>query len=54
MQQVMVVKDRGGNVLTSEEGVLRRCKKDLEELINIENERGGTVTEFGSVEDLRY
>lgn len=38
MQDVRVIKDGGGKVLTSEESVLRRCKECFEELINVENE----------------
>lgn len=47
MQQVRVIEDRDGNVLTSEETVRARWKEHFEELINKENERdrrmeGGT------------
>ncbi|MCJ8735585.1 hypothetical protein PDJAM_G00248890 [Pangasius djambal] len=40
VQQVRVVKDRDGRVLTSEESVQRRWKEYFEELMNEENERG--------------
>jgi len=36
--KVRVIKDRNGNVQTSEESVLRRWKEYFEELINVENE----------------
>ncbi|KAK3513743.1 hypothetical protein QTP70_028734, partial [Hemibagrus guttatus] len=39
VQQVRVIKDRDGRVLTSEESVQRRWKKYFEELMNEENER---------------
>ncbi|KAK3565756.1 hypothetical protein QTP86_015017 [Hemibagrus guttatus] len=39
MQQVRVIKDRDGRVLTSEESVQRRWKEYFEELMNEENER---------------
>lgn len=39
MQDVRVIKDGGGKVLTSEGSVLRRCKEWFKELINVENER---------------
>lgn len=38
VQQISAIKDGDGNVLTSEESVLRRWKDDFEELINEENE----------------
>lgn len=34
-----MIKSRDKNVLTSEEHVLRRCKEDFEELMNVKNER---------------
>ena len=37
--QVRVIKDANGNVLTSEESVLRRWIEYFEELMNEENER---------------
>ncbi|KAK3566673.1 hypothetical protein QTP86_002953 [Hemibagrus guttatus] len=40
VQQVKVIKDRDGRVLTSEESVQRRWKEYFEELMNEENERG--------------
>ncbi|KAK3520398.1 hypothetical protein QTP70_024152, partial [Hemibagrus guttatus] len=40
VQQVRVIKDRDGRVLTSEESVPRRWKEYFEELMNEENERG--------------
>ncbi|TRY54571.1 hypothetical protein DNTS_001573 [Danionella cerebrum] len=39
VQQIRVIKDRDGKVLTSEESVLRRWKEYFEELMNEENER---------------
>ncbi|KAK3533185.1 hypothetical protein QTP70_013590 [Hemibagrus guttatus] len=39
VQQVRVIKDRDGRVLTSEESVQRRWKQYFEELMNEENER---------------
>ncbi|KAK3568941.1 hypothetical protein QTP86_020629 [Hemibagrus guttatus] len=39
VQQVRVIKDRDGRVLTSEESVQRRWKEYFEELMNDENER---------------
>ncbi|KAK3570757.1 hypothetical protein QTP86_025400 [Hemibagrus guttatus] len=39
VQQVRVIKDRDGRVLTSEESVHRRWKEYFEELMNEENER---------------
>ncbi|KAK3533083.1 hypothetical protein QTP70_006785 [Hemibagrus guttatus] len=41
VQQVRVIKDRHGRVLTSEESVQRRWKEYFEELMNEENERDG-------------
>ena len=38
VQQVRLIKDRDGNIITSKEGVLRRWKKYFEEL-NDENKR---------------
>ncbi|KAK3540661.1 hypothetical protein QTP70_034516 [Hemibagrus guttatus] len=40
VQQVRVIKDRDGRVLTGEESVQRRWKEYFEELMNEENERG--------------
>ncbi|KAK3538426.1 hypothetical protein QTP86_001766 [Hemibagrus guttatus] len=40
VQQVRVIKDRDGRVLTSEESVQRKWKEYFEELMNEENERG--------------
>ena len=39
MQQIRLIKDRDGNVITSEESVLRRWKEYFEELLNDKNER---------------
>ncbi|KAJ8347031.1 hypothetical protein SKAU_G00284320 [Synaphobranchus kaupii] len=39
VQQVRVIKDRDGKVLTSEDSVMRRWKEYFEELMNEENER---------------
>ena len=39
IQHIRVIKDEDGNVLTSEESVLRRWKEYFEELMNEENER---------------
>ncbi|KAK3512854.1 hypothetical protein QTP70_028917 [Hemibagrus guttatus] len=39
VQQIRVIKDRDGRVLTSEERVQRRWKEYFEELMNEENER---------------
>ncbi|KAK3535940.1 hypothetical protein QTP70_021240 [Hemibagrus guttatus] len=50
VQQVRVIKDRDGRVLTSEESVQRRWKEYFEELINEENERGKRVEGVNSVE----
>ncbi|MCJ8736375.1 hypothetical protein PDJAM_G00257640 [Pangasius djambal] len=50
MQQVRVIKDRDGRVLTSEESVQRRWKEYFEELMNEENEREKRVEEVTSVE----
>ncbi|KAK3571709.1 hypothetical protein QTP86_017856, partial [Hemibagrus guttatus] len=41
VQQVRVIKDRDGRVLTSEESVQRRWKEYFEELMNEEHEGGG-------------
>ena len=38
VQQLQVIKDRDGNILTSGENGLRRWKESFEEL-NVENER---------------
>lgn len=48
MQQVKVIQDRDGNVLTSEENVLRRWKEYLEALMNVENESKG-MTDGGQL-----
>ncbi|KAK3522185.1 hypothetical protein QTP70_027006, partial [Hemibagrus guttatus] len=50
VQQVRVIKDRDGRVLTSEENVQRRWKKYFEELMNEENEREKRVEGVNSVE----
>ncbi|KAK3565881.1 hypothetical protein QTP86_019641 [Hemibagrus guttatus] len=50
VQQVRVIKDRDGRVLTSEESVQRRWKEYFEELINEENEREKRVEGVNSVE----
>ncbi|KAK3540759.1 hypothetical protein QTP86_001613 [Hemibagrus guttatus] len=50
MQQVRVIKDRDGRVLTSEESVQRRWKEYFEELMNEENEREKRVEGVNSVE----
>ncbi|KAK3515549.1 hypothetical protein QTP70_024397 [Hemibagrus guttatus] len=50
VQQVRVIKDRNGRVLTSEESVQRRWKEYFEELMNEENEREKRVEEVKSVE----
>ncbi|KAK3553592.1 hypothetical protein QTP70_005764 [Hemibagrus guttatus] len=50
VQQVRVIKDRDGRVLTSEESVQRRCKEYFEELMNEENEREKRVEGVNSVE----
>ncbi|KAK3568499.1 hypothetical protein QTP86_008605 [Hemibagrus guttatus] len=50
VQQVRVIKDRDGRVLTSEEGVQRRWKEYFEELMNEENEREKRVEGVNSVE----
>ncbi|KAK3554833.1 hypothetical protein QTP86_000492 [Hemibagrus guttatus] len=50
VQQVRVIKDRDGRVLTSEESVQRRWKKYFEELMNEENEREKRVEGVNSVE----
>ncbi|KAK3539116.1 hypothetical protein QTP86_025046, partial [Hemibagrus guttatus] len=50
VQQVRVIKDRDGRVLTSEESVQRRWKEYFEELMNEENERGKRVEGVNSVE----
>ncbi|KAK3566841.1 hypothetical protein QTP86_004554 [Hemibagrus guttatus] len=49
VQQVRVIKDRDGRVLTSEESV-QRWKEYFEELMNEENERGKRVEGVNSVE----
>ncbi|KAK3541601.1 hypothetical protein QTP86_033084, partial [Hemibagrus guttatus] len=50
VQQVRVIKDRDGRVLTSEESVQRRWKEYFEKLMNEENEREKTVEGVNSVE----
>ncbi|KAK3563208.1 hypothetical protein QTP86_018266, partial [Hemibagrus guttatus] len=50
VQQVRVIKDRDGRVLTSEESVQRRWKENFEELMNEENEREKRVEGVNSVE----
>ncbi|KAK3566932.1 hypothetical protein QTP86_005597 [Hemibagrus guttatus] len=50
VQQVRVIKDRDGSVLTSEESVQRRWKEYFEELMNEENEREKRVEGVNSVE----
>ncbi|KAK3561697.1 hypothetical protein QTP86_012539 [Hemibagrus guttatus] len=50
VQQVRIIKDRDGRVLTSEESVQRRWKEYFEELMNEENEREKRVEGVNSVE----
>ncbi|KAK3572901.1 hypothetical protein QTP86_010586 [Hemibagrus guttatus] len=50
VQQVRVIKDRDGRVLTNEESVQRRWKEYFEELMNEENEREKRVEGVNSVE----
>ncbi|KAK3508049.1 hypothetical protein QTP70_011636, partial [Hemibagrus guttatus] len=50
VQQVRVIKDRDGRVLTSEESIQRRWKEYFEELMNKENGRGKRVEGVNSVE----
>ncbi|KAK3531499.1 hypothetical protein QTP70_023281 [Hemibagrus guttatus] len=50
VQQVRVIKDRDGRVLTSEQSVQRRWKEYFEELMNEENEREKRVEGVNSVE----
>ncbi|KAK3520909.1 hypothetical protein QTP86_002418, partial [Hemibagrus guttatus] len=50
VQQVRVIKDRDGRVLTSEESVQRRWKEYFEELMNEENEREKRVEGVNSVQ----
>ncbi|KAK3549337.1 hypothetical protein QTP70_034555, partial [Hemibagrus guttatus] len=50
VQQVRVIKDRDGRVLTSEECVQRRCKEYFEDLMNEENEREKRIEGVNSVE----
>ncbi|KAK3528766.1 hypothetical protein QTP70_011183 [Hemibagrus guttatus] len=50
VQQVRVIKDRDGRVLTSEESVQRRWKEYFEELMNEENAREKRVEGVNSVE----
>ncbi|KAK3516441.1 hypothetical protein QTP70_013289 [Hemibagrus guttatus] len=49
VQQVSIIKDRDGRVLTSEESVQRRWKEYFEELMNEENEREKRVEGVNSV-----
>ncbi|KAK3550697.1 hypothetical protein QTP70_002387 [Hemibagrus guttatus] len=51
VQQVRVIKDRDGRVLTSEESVQRRWKEYFEEMMNEENEREKRVEGVNSVEE---
>ena len=37
VQQVRLIKDMDGNIITNEEGVLRKWKEYFEELLNEEN-----------------
>ncbi|KAK3524491.1 hypothetical protein QTP70_029270 [Hemibagrus guttatus] len=53
VQQVRVIKDRDGRVLTSEESVQRRWKEYFEELMNEENEREKGVEGVNSVEQKK-
>ncbi|KAK3545667.1 hypothetical protein QTP70_009550 [Hemibagrus guttatus] len=50
VQQVRVIKDRDGRVLTNEESVQRRWKEYFEELMNEDNEREKRVEGVNSVE----
>ncbi|KAK3526392.1 hypothetical protein QTP70_025421, partial [Hemibagrus guttatus] len=50
VQQVRVIKNRDGRVLTSEESVQRRWKEYFEELMNEKNEREKRVEGVNSVE----
>ncbi|KAK3568617.1 hypothetical protein QTP86_010634 [Hemibagrus guttatus] len=50
LQQVRIIKDRDGKVLTSEESVQRRWKEYYEELMDEENEREKRVEGVNSVE----
>ncbi|KAK3535805.1 hypothetical protein QTP70_021117, partial [Hemibagrus guttatus] len=50
VQQVRVIKDKDGRVITSEESVQRRWKEYFEELMNEENEREKRVEGVNSVE----
>ncbi|KAK3574844.1 hypothetical protein QTP86_018427, partial [Hemibagrus guttatus] len=50
VQQVRVIKDRDGRVLTSEESIQRRWKEYFAEMINEENEREKRVEGVNSVE----
>ncbi|KAG2465922.1 CFDP2 protein, partial [Polypterus senegalus] len=51
VQQVRVIKDKDGNVLTSEESVLSRWKEYFERLMNEENESKKRLDESGSATD---
>ena len=48
-QQIWVIKDRDGNVLTSEESVLTRWEECFGELMNEDNERERRVEEVETV-----
>ena len=50
VQQVRVIKDRDGNVLTGARSVMGRWKENFEELMNEENEREQRVEEVTVVE----
>ena len=50
VQQVRVIKDRDGNVLTGARSVIGRWKEYFEELMNEENERERRVEELTIVE----
>ncbi|KAK3543943.1 hypothetical protein QTP70_031851 [Hemibagrus guttatus] len=50
VQQVRVIKDRDGRVLTSEESVQRRWKEYFEELMNEEDEKEERVEGVNSME----
>ncbi|XP_067349374.1 uncharacterized protein [Channa argus] len=50
VQQVSVIKDKNGNVLTGARSVMGRWKENFEELMNEENERERRVEEVTGVE----
>ncbi|KAK2917518.1 hypothetical protein Q8A73_004265 [Channa argus] len=52
MQQVSVIKDKDGNVLTGARSVMGRWKEYFEELMNEENERERRVEEVTGVEQV--